>query len=205
MDNKTTEQPYKELFVMEPTEDGSPDCYFVCNVCERSVDDGPCPDHAPLNVPGLQLVECDASPRHPHVWMVDSEAYGPPCMSCLYDAQKEKLDYLQRCRHTWVRRTRLFRRLARYAYALGIVVGYGTSLGGGQYGHHACTHGFRWRGRRPYVLGWPTWKWSCLLGERHWPGVFVGLNSCAKCLPCPECGSSTSCFDDWCENSGGAR
>ncbi|MGI8333433.1 hypothetical protein ACRYCC_26070 [Actinomadura scrupuli] len=191
---------YLEVFVMDDRPDGNPDCYFACNICERRLDDGPCPDHAPLNVPGLQLVECDAQPRHPHVWMVASEAYDPPCMYCAYELQQGRIDELTRCRHWGWRRSRLFGRVASRAYGLGVVTGYGTSFGGGPYAHHGCVHGFHWRGRRPYILGWERWKWNCLFRQRHWPGVFIGMECCAKCAPCPECGSTTTCFYGTCDN-----
>jgi len=58
-----------------------------------------------------------------------------------------------------------------------------------------------WRdlcGRRPYVLGWPAWKWHCLLRAHHWPGEPIGLGLCAKCAPCPECGSTVAACPPTC-------
>lgn len=185
-----TTTAYFETLVLGETPDGELDCYFACNICDRRLDDGPCPDHAPLNVPGLQLADCYAEPRHPRTWALAGDNYGIPCMYCAYDALDERVQYLERCRHWAWRRTKLFKKLAGRAYALGIVGGYGISGGGGQYAHRGCAYGFRWRGSRSYILGWPTWKWSCLLRKRHWPAVFVGLESCTKCLPCPDCGGT---------------
>lgn len=198
----TQTEPYKELFVFDypDGDDDSPKAYFICNVCGVTVDDAPCTEHAPLNTPGLILVECDATPRHSRTWVLDSEGFTPPCMYCMYDGLQERVDYLERCRHWPWRRSRLFWRLASRAYWLGIVSGYGTSFGGGPYGHRGCAHGFGWRGQRPYILGWQRWKWSCLLRGRHWPGEFVGLGCCSKCLPCPDCGATSGCIDG-CENT----
>jgi hypothetical protein len=185
-----TATAYYETLVMDEDPQGDTICYFACNICERRLDDGPCPDHAPLDVPGLQLAECDAKRRHACTWVLAGDNYGVPCMYCAYDTLNERLKYLDRCRHWGWRRTRLFKKLADRAYALGIVGGYGISHGGGQYDHHGCAHGFRWRGKRNYVLGWPTWKWSCLFRKRHWPATFVGLDACTKCYPCPTCGGT---------------
>lgn len=197
----TTTPAYFETLIMGDGPDGRLDCYFACNLCDRRLDDGPCPQHAPLNVPGLQLADCTAEPRHARTWVLDGDTYGAPCMYCAYDAMNERVKYLERCRHRGWRRTRPFKWLAGCAYSLGIVIGYGISHGGGEYGHNGCAHGFRLLGKRSYILGWPTWKWSCLLRKHHWPATFVGLDSCSKCLPCPDCGSTTSCFSG-CENAG---
>lgn len=201
-DNITAPQPYQELFTVGdmPDGDGSPDCYFVCNICDRRVDDAPCPDHAPINVPGLFLVPCDATPRHVRVWILDFDTrdYGVPCMYCAHEAMQERVEWLERCRHWPWRRWKLLWRLASLAYGLGVIAGYGGSYGG-KYGHHGCVGWFRWRGHRPYILGWQDWKWGCLLRQRHWPGVFLGAGCCSKCAPCPDCGSTDSCFGGACD------
>src|SRR4051812_41736289 len=98
---------YFEEFVMDDGPDGSPDYHFACNICARRLHGGPCPDPAPLDVPGLQLVKCDAEPRHPHGWMVASDAFEPPCMYCASACAHDRIDYLTRCRHWAWRRSRL--------------------------------------------------------------------------------------------------
>lgn len=196
---QTDQTAYFETIVCTDKSDGSADWHYICNLCSRRLDDGPCPDHAPTDIPGLRLVECDAEPRHPSVWFVDGDYYEPPCMYCISADQAKRIDYFQRCRHWAWRRTRLFSRITGRAYALGIIGGSGSSYGNGEYAHHGCTYGLRWRGKRNYILGWPTWKWSCLLKQRHWPAEFVGLNSCSKCFPCPDCGATRGCHYG-CEN-----
>jgi hypothetical protein len=53
-----TAPAYREIFVsvVEDEETGAEtEVYaFRCNICDRTLTDGPCPDHAPLNVPGLR-------------------------------------------------------------------------------------------------------------------------------------------------------
>lgn len=56
----------------------------------------------------------------------------------------------------------------------------------------------RWRGRRTYILGWETWKWQCLLRAQHWHGEYIAFDRCGKCLPCPDCGSTTSGHNEGC-------
>jgi hypothetical protein len=45
-------------------------------------------------------------------------------------------------------------------------------------------YGFEWRGRRPFMLGWPAENWRCLR-RGHWPGERAeGLRGmCVKCCP----------------------
>lgn len=199
--DQTSQSAYLELFILDHENDeGGPDAYFICNICGRGVDNEPCPDHAPLHVPGLQLVECDATPRHPRTWTLASEAYPPTCMSCLYaDLQKAHAG----CDHThhgrW-RRWSITRRLAGRAYWLGIIGSYVIT-------HDAHCHGCvsrpRWRGRRPYALGLQGWQWRCLR-RGHRPREIPGAGMCARCYPCPECGSTTSCFYGGCETTAGS-
>lgn len=188
-----TATAYFEMLVMGEAEDGSTVCHFACNICDRNVDDEPCPDHAPTDVPGLTLTECTAEPRHARVWTLAGDYYDAPCMYCVADDQAKKIAYHERCRHWGWRRTRLAHWAALKAYSLGIAGGGGAEYSGGEYGHHGCIIMPRWRGKRHYILGWPRWKWSCLLKQRHWPGEFVGLDSCSKCLPCPDCGATVGC------------
>jgi hypothetical protein len=196
-----TTAPYKELFV---TDAGGGLCGYICNQCGRNVDHEPCPEHAPVEVPGLQMVHCDARPRHRRMWVLDFEGIESSCPYCQLNQRDERIAYLERCRHWSWRRSRLTRLLAGWAYALGIVAGYAVGVGGCPYGHHGCVYGFRWLGRRSYILGWPRWKWHCLLVAGHWPGPDGGTELCGKCFPCPDCGSTTSCFTR-CERAGGER
>lgn len=189
-DLPATAHPYLETFTCGMTDTGELDYYFACNVCERRVDDGPCADHAPLNVPGLQLADCDTEPRHPHTFFHASDAYPPPCMYCVSQSQQEQIDRLTACRHWPWRRWKLSGRIASWLYALGLVAGYGFTNSSTC---HGCLCSFRF-GNSSYLLGWPRWKWNCLLREHHWPGEFIGMNSCTKCYPCPDCGSRTSCY-----------
>lgn len=197
-DTRMTTEPYKELFVWA-YDDGqeAPECGFVCNVCERQVGDGPCPDHAPSRVPGLRLIGCDATPRHPHMWAIDSEAPEPMCLHCTYEHVRDTYSRFEHAQHGTWRRWRATHWLARKAYALGIVAGHWVSLS-----THcsSCIGGIYWRGSRVYVLGWPTWKWSCLLRKRHWPRAIDLLEACAKCYPPPDHEASTDA-----ESAGGAR
>jgi hypothetical protein len=191
-------EPYLEVLDMRTDADGFFIAYFSCNVCGQNVDNAPCPDHAPLNVPGLQLIECDAIPRHPYAWLVCSEAHPPQCFWCRALTLQADIDEFRACKHWPWRRSHITYRIYSWMYALGIISSHLISWGGPD--HRGCVDGAHWRGKRPYLLGWPRWKWNCLLRERHWPGRFVGLESCSKCLPCPDCGSSTSCFNGWCDN-----
>lgn len=164
---------------------------FRCNICGRDLTDGSCPDHAPRDIPGLRLVECDRTP--PHVgWVVDAEDYGVPCPWCSLDYETQRVAELevQRDRHGRWRGWPITFRLARWAYALGVTSGscYGTCR---QAGHGWCVKYVTLRGSRPYVLGWPRNNWRCLLKGRHWPGEHVGFGLCGKCVPWQCCGSRT--------------
>lgn len=199
----TTGEPYKELLIVDYPDDtnGYPDVYYICNTCGTKVDDAPCAEHAPLNVPGLVLVDCDATPRH-YMWTVDSEGYPSGCVACGWREIYDKHSTCEHSHHGPWRRWRITKWANLKAYSLGITGGHGASYGGGC---HGCVTRTRWRGSRSYVLGWPTWKWSCLLRKRHWPGHLVGLGCCTKCLPCPDCGSTSADCIAWCDNQAVAR
>lgn len=158
---------------------------FACNICDRSVDDGPCPDHAPTDIPGLRLVDCAAEPRH-LLWVVDREDYGVPCFLCIAQ-EKWDLDRLaQQCRHWPWRHWRLTGRLASWASALGVISGYGIHYGQGHLGCRTFPNSLR--GRRPYVLWVQRETWRCLLKGRHRRLDVGGL--CGRCAPWPCCGST---------------
>lgn len=88
----------------------------------------------------------------------------------------------------WGRRPLLW--LFRWLYVLGVCGGFGSSQDGRG---NAWISWPRWQGGRPYVLGWPSTKWGCLLRRHHWPRWFGGeplaFGFCARCLPWPCCGS----------------
>lgn len=93
------------------------------------------------------------------------------------------------------RRWKLTRRLAADAYVLGLIASYGTEYGGG--GCNGCLTRPHWRGRRPYLLGWPRERWSCLLIGRHRRREIPGSNICAVCAPCWVCRSTDPLHDAW--------
>jgi hypothetical protein len=145
----------------------------------------------PAALPRLVAVECTNEPPHPPMWMEYSEEdwYAPPCYWCAYDMQAEAHAGCRHARHWPWRRWEITKRLASWAYSMGLVAGYGITHDGHCDG---CVSGFSVgpRARRVYLLGWPAWKWRCLLTQGHWPGQFIGFDRCTKCCPCPECGST---------------
>jgi hypothetical protein len=160
-----------------------------------------------ITVPdGMELTDCTAEPRHTPVFVpVDEDAWCPtPCPWCMADDHWQRVLKLEGAeqvrkhrRHRWYS-NRVVHWLFGWAYQLGIVAAYGYS-----WNQHCkgCLDYIRVRGRRCYVLGWPTWKWSCLLRSHHWPGDFIGLDSCAKCLPCPTCDSTTAGHEPDCADN----
>lgn len=101
-------------------------------------------------------------------------------------------------RYTYRRGSRVARlhvRLASRLYALGVASGDTWGLQG-----DTQTVQVHWRGKRPYILGWPRPKWRCLLRYRHWPTshmIFAGF--CGKCCPWPCCGAITLDHADGCD------
>lgn len=158
-------------------------------------DPSPVPIDA-ASLPRLMRAECGAEPPHAPMWMeYDDEAWYPPsCPDCAYIAMRDAHAGCSHSHHGAWRRWKLVHWLAGWAYQLGLIASYGATYDGYCRG---CLDGFRWRPKngRPYALGWPTWKWGCLLKGRHWPGGYVGFGCCTKCLPCPECGSAEPVHD----------
>jgi hypothetical protein len=183
----TTETPYLESFgcLLEGEEgcdhDGPcPQWGFRCRICARPVDDGPCPEHAPREVPGLALVECSAEPRH-YLWAAANDAYGTGCPACALDRAAEAHRCCEHSRHRAWRRWKVTHRLASRAYILGIARG-GTVTFSPEC--RGCLTGFR-TGRSPYVLGLRREWWFCLLRRRH---LYEdsGLDGiCDRCCPDP--------------------
>ncbi|MBF6326560.1 hypothetical protein IU451_29090 [Nocardia cyriacigeorgica] len=145
----------------------------------------------PSAPPGFELVECSAEPRHwPMYTIADDDFVEGPCPYCMSDGYQAELRVMKH-RYHWFRhpvRGRLASRFVGKLYVLGVIAGRGSAWGGDD-GCNWCIT-VRVRGKRPYVLGWPDWKWACLLKRRHWPGEYVGLGMCGKCLPCPDCGAT---------------
>jgi hypothetical protein len=171
------------------------DYTFFCNICGADAGDAPCPDHAPLDVPGLVLVECDATPQHPRSWVLAGDAYPPPCHWCAYQDLADAHAPCRHARHGAWRRWTITHKMLGWLYALG-VIGSRTII------HDrycdGCTDHIRF-GRNGYLLGWPRWKWQCLLQQRHRPGVEILSGICGKCCPCPGCGSVTWEHEHGCE------
>jgi hypothetical protein len=111
-------------------------------------------------------------------------------------------------RRHW-RRWRLTHWLLQQSYGLGLIAG--SSLD--THCHWDCPgHPSSWgwvagdiwilRWHRPYVLGWPSWKWGCLIRRRHLPGQEIGFGRCGRCLPWECCGATTvahapDCQEAW--------
>jgi hypothetical protein len=203
---KGTEVPYLETFgcrwavwnagnkAFENEHDGDCEWGFRCGTCGRWLNGDPCPAHAPFDVPGLQLAPCDAMPRHHRTWFLATDTgYEPPCMYCAWDAINQAHAGCDHSHHGTWRRWRITHKVVSRLTRLGVLTGPGFT-----YSTHCrgCLHGFEW-GPGYYLLGWPRWKWRCLLRARHWPGEEVLSEVCGKCAPCPECGSQRiRCYPD---------
>lgn len=140
---------------------------------------------------GLELVECDASPRHwpTYVAHVDGQ-YPAPCMYCVSAAESKQIAQL-RCErdHRRWKSWRIWGWVNMKAYVLGLTAGGGVSYGRCEH----CGVGRQqmrpsWRGKRPYILGIRREAWACARrGHRH-QATSWGL--CSVCAPCPSCGST---------------
>lgn len=185
MSDTTITAAYCELFT-HFDEDVPGDAYFTCSVCDRSVDDKPCVDHAPVEVPGLRLTECAAERGH-YAFVHDRDDYGVQCPYCRLDEYAEQDRQARQCRHWGWRSWRITRYLTRRAYSLGVISGSCTSFGDG---HDGCvTFSRALRGERPYILGVSREEWRCWLIGHHRRGEPVGFGFCGKCVPWPCCGS----------------
>lgn len=119
-----------------------------CNVCGVRTDDTPCPVHAPLSVPGLRLVECNADPKH-FLLAVDRDDYGHGCPGCWANQNRDELYALKvathRHRHGPWRRWRLSQRAVSILSRAGIVRGMCNMFGDGCRG---CIMSLTWRWSR---------------------------------------------------------
>jgi hypothetical protein len=132
---------YREVLAWP--EDHTEHCGFVCSICGAAVDLDPCPDHAPTQVPGLQIVHCEAEPRH-WLWMLDSDAYPPPCYRCELDRAYERERLGRQCRHWPWRRWRVLWLAYRWVLEpVRLASGFTVTWSHGD-GHDGCQT-WRWR------------------------------------------------------------
>lgn len=133
-------------------------------------------------------VECHENPPHPRLWIEGDpdECHPVPCLYCVHAAVAEAHSGCRHSHHGPWRSSRIAARAARWLYQIGVTAGHVVSFDAHCTG---CVDGFRWRGRRPYVLGVLRGHWRCLLRGHHWPGDPLGVGICTKCCPCPGCGS----------------
>jgi len=166
----TTETPYLETFGCRFDDgegcdhDGYCDWGWACGTCGRPVDDGPCPDHAPLDVPGLMLTECTtAEPRHPRTWVLASDSYGAPCMYCAYDAVSSAHAGCAHSHHWPWRRWTVTHKVLHWLVLAGVTRG-------GWFTHDSHCRGcvdHLSLGRGDYLLGQENEWWTCLLRQHH--------------------------------------
>lgn len=105
---------------------------------------------------------------------------------------------------------RVTSRWASWTYVLGLSAG--VSYGIDRWGAYLYRVIPVWRrgydGKRrlpPYILGWPTGKWRCLLRFGHWPywpdGRPVAFGMCGRCVPWPCCGSIETGHAEGCRDA----
>lgn len=137
---------------------------------------------------GPRLIPCGAEPRHSKMYAYfTNDYYGPTCPDCAYVALRERHDPCRHSHHRRYRRSKWFWWLSNRFYALGITAGGCTTWDA----HCRGCRTNRWRGKRPYVLGWPRERWACLLRYHHWPtDETVAFGLCGKCVPWTCCGST---------------
>jgi hypothetical protein len=198
--SETATGAYKALFTCASTgkdEDG--DCLhdgpcewtWTCDGCGRDVSAKPCAEHAPADVPGLRRIDCERG--HGPTWVLDDDGYEPPCPWCARDDEADAHEGCEHSHHGRWRRWKITHRVLARLYVLGAASS-GTRWGGGC---DYCAVSVRW-GRNTYLLGWPRWKWRCLLVARHWPGEEFAYGLCCKCSPWPCCGSRVPAHADGC-------
>jgi len=196
--------PYYELLVLDCGTDRP--AWWVCNLDGREIDPNVgCPDHAPVDVPGLRRAECDSVPPHAPVWVTDGDhcGYGVPCPQCMYNKLVDdfrKATKTDRCYHWGWRRWKLTHWLAGRAYTLGICSSGGSTWGNG---HDWCMDSPRLRGKRHYILGVSREVWRCWLVGHHRRGEEVGFGFCGKCVPWPCCGSQLEAHTAGCVEGDG--
>ncbi len=165
----------------------------------------PTPTGTPGNRPGFQAKELPAFPAVTAPWIntLRRLADGPQPVDIDQGDDDPANPYgrqmAERHPHRWSPRWwPITWRLVGWLYALGVIAGSRWHSPGGMRRAYVTLTWRDLRGRRPYVLGWPAWKWHCLLRAHHWPGEPIGLGLCAKCAPCPECGSTVAACPPTC-------
>lgn len=153
-------------------------------------------DNPPPTPPGLELIECDAIPRHWPTYVAHVEGMYPAyCEACAWEAgqpRREELEHraFHRRRQTW----RITHWLALHGYSWGL-------LSGSSHSWPPCCGGERvtlnWRGRRVYFFGKPREWWSCLRrGHIYRPLEGRTFHLCAICCPCSGCRSTDPMHHD---------
>lgn len=100
----------------------------------------------------------------------------------------------------WWQHTRAWQWLVRLLYVLGVASGAVSAGFSHPRGYWAAPTGILTRQHRPYVLGWRTDKWRCLLRYHHWPTRWeIAFGMCGKCLPWPCCAAITVEHADGCD------
>jgi hypothetical protein len=136
--------PYVTLFIR----DENLDAYiWCCNVCGLDLRNGPCELHTPTDVPGLERVECTASPRHEPTWTVANDGrYENCCPWCLLDDEHARHPVPEpHERHGRWRSWRATRRVVRLLEVARVTTGHTFVSGGGCPG---CVHRMGWRWTR---------------------------------------------------------
>lgn len=141
--------------------------------------------------PGLELVECDAEPRHWPTYVAHVDGMYPTyCHQCAYQVGLPRQNELvHKAEHRRWHRWRVTARFARHAYAWGLIAASATHYNGCKDCPKRTT--IRWRGKRSYILGARRETWGCLLKRHHIRTPLVTCRGlCSKCCPCPDCGST---------------
>lgn len=149
-------------------------------------------DNPPAVPDGMELVECEATPRHwpiylPHV----AGQYPAHCIFCERDDIDRESRRL-RCErdHRKWKSWRGWSRISGRLYSLGVTSsGGGVSMGLCEFcgitRQHMAPH---WRGKRSYILGLPRQAWECL--RRGHRSTMTDYGMCSTCAPCPSCAST---------------
>ena len=124
--------PYVSLFVYD---DARQQFTWICNVCGVNVQGEPCPLHTPLDVPGLDLVDCHAVPRHERVWMAASDTHEyQPCPHCLLEQARDDHEGCEHAQHGRWRAWRVTGRVARVLARLRLLQIHSYTHSGGCHG-----------------------------------------------------------------------
>lgn len=163
--------------------DGDHEWGFSCGTCRRwlGVGRSPCPDHAPMDIPGLQRAECSAPPgTHPVTFFYANDGgYGAPCMYCAFDAISKDHAGCEHSHHGAWRSWRVTGWADRAGAQLGLWIGFthvtwSASCDG-------CRTRFRW-GPRFWILGVRKDTLAHVLRRGHRPMPGFG-DVCNRCSP----------------------